>query len=147
MGEPLLQRGLQGVVVRVAGEIRVGFDILVRRIRTKRLAVELATRCRLQQSSSQRIVLGRELVQICSHVADLKSGNAERDVLTARSRVTDLKQCVVSKCLLEIQIPLLHVGERLIRNSALDALADERAQRALISANGLEQWRSEQRIT
>src|ERR1700731_1596076 len=62
------------------------------------------------------------------------------------SNVTDPKQCAISECLLEIEIPLLHIRERLSGNSALDALADENAQCAFIPADRLKYWRSQKRI-
>src|SRR5208282_4913824 len=88
----------------------------------------------------------RKLVPICSNSTDLESRRAERDVFATGPNVADLEQCAIPKGLLNVEVPLLHVGERLIRNSALDALTDELAQFAFISTNRLQQWHVRQRI-
>jgi hypothetical protein len=82
-GESQLHGRLQGVVVRVSCEIRVRADLLIQGIRTKRLAVNLATRGRLQERGSERIVLRRELIQICTDIAE-ERGDAERNMFSAR---------------------------------------------------------------
>ena len=55
----------------------------------------------------------------------------------SRPDVADLKYGTSSELLLEVQVPLLRIRERLIRYSALDALPKEGAECVLVTADRL----------